>query len=44
MRYEVTTGLTSREALEQAATYFGHGGVGAMWRSPCNPAPRRRWK
>jgi hypothetical protein len=28
MRYEVTTGLTPREALEQAATYFGHGDVG----------------
>jgi hypothetical protein len=29
-RYEVTTGLTPREALEQAATYFGHGGVGLL--------------
>ena len=28
MRYEVTTGLTPREALELATTYFGRGGVG----------------
>ena len=28
MRYEVTTGLMPRGALEQAAAYFGHGGVG----------------
>ena len=28
MRYEVTTGLTSGEALEQAAAYFGRGGMG----------------
>ena len=28
MRYEATTGLTPHEALEQVATYFGHGGVG----------------
>jgi hypothetical protein len=28
MRYEVTTGLTPPEALEQAATYFGPAGVG----------------
>ena len=28
LRYEVTAGLTPREALEQAAAYFGHGGVG----------------
>jgi hypothetical protein len=28
MRYEVTTGLTPHEALEQATTYFGHSGVG----------------
>jgi hypothetical protein len=28
MRYEVTTGLTPREALEQATAYFGRGGVG----------------
>jgi hypothetical protein len=28
MRYEVTTGLTPREALEQATAYFGRGGWG----------------
>ena len=28
MRYEVTTGLTPREALDQAIAYFGRGGVG----------------
>ena len=28
MRYEVTTGLTPREALERATTYFGRGGMG----------------
>jgi hypothetical protein len=28
MRYEVTTGLTPRETLEQAIAYFGRGGVG----------------
>ena len=28
MRYEVTTGLTPRQALEQAIAYFGHGGMG----------------
>jgi len=28
MRYEVTTGLTPHEALEQATAYFGPGGVG----------------
>jgi hypothetical protein len=28
MRYEVTTGLTPREALEQAIAYFGRGGMG----------------
>src|SRR4030095_10700692 len=28
MRYEATTGLTPREALEQAISYFGRGGVG----------------
>jgi hypothetical protein len=28
MQYEVTTGLTPREALEQAIAYFGRGGVG----------------
>ena len=28
MRYEVTTGLTPREALDQAITYFGPGGAG----------------
>lgn len=28
MRYEVTTGLTPREALEQAIAYFGRGGAG----------------
>ena len=27
MRYEVTTGLTPREALDQAIAYFGRGGV-----------------
>ena len=28
MRYEVTTGLTPREALAQATAYFGRGGIG----------------
>jgi hypothetical protein len=28
MRYEVTTGLTPQEALEQATLYFGPGGMG----------------
>ena len=28
MRYEVTTGLTPRAALDQAITYFGPGGAG----------------
>jgi len=28
MRYEVTTGLTPREALDHAITYFGPGGAG----------------
>jgi hypothetical protein len=28
MRYEVTTGLTPPEALEQATAYFGPGGMG----------------
>lgn len=28
MRYGVTTGLTPREALDQAITYFGPGGAG----------------
>ena len=28
MRYEVTTGLTPHEALEQATAYFGPGGMG----------------
>src|SRR5688572_18115064 len=28
MRYEVTTGLTPREALEQATAYFGRGELG----------------
>ena len=47
MRYEVTTALTPREALEQAAAYFGPGGMGLHvvsqtphslvlgWRGPC---------
>jgi hypothetical protein len=36
MRYEVTTGLTPHEALEQATAYFGRGGVGlqAMAQTP----------
>ena len=28
MQYEVTTGLTPQEAVEQTTTYFGRGGVG----------------
>lgn len=28
MRYEITTGLAPHEALEQATTYFGPGGMG----------------
>jgi hypothetical protein len=45
MRYEVTTGLTPREALEQAAAYFGYGGVEAARRlaDAAQPSVPGRW-
>jgi hypothetical protein len=38
MRYQVTTSLTPREALEQALTEFGPGGLGLQLTSQTNLA------
>ena len=38
MRYQVTTALTPREALEQALADFGPGGLGVQITSQTNPS------